>query len=79
MSSLGSAVLQSGALPIGVGLGAGVGGLAGAEGSVLPGMTFGFVGIGIGIGIVGTFVREGLGVVIGRGLTCVALALPWPE
>ena len=74
MSSLGSAVLQSGALPIGVGLGAGVGGLAGADGSVFPGMTFGLAGIGIGM--VGTFVMEDVGVVMGRGLACVALALP---
>jgi len=32
-----------------VGLGAGVGGLAGAEGRVLPGMTLGLEGMGIGI------------------------------
>ena len=50
---------------MGVGLGAGVGGLAGAEGSVLPGITFGFVGIGIGI--VGILVMEDVGVLIGRG------------
>ena len=62
---------------MGVGLGAGVGGLAGAEGRVLPGMTFGL--FGIGIGMVGTLFVEELGVVMGRGLVCVALALPWPE
>ena len=50
---------------MGVGLGAGVGGLAGAEGSVLPGITFGLVGIGIGI--VGMLVMEDVGVLIGRG------------
>ena len=76
MSSLGSAVLQSGARPMGVGLGAGVGGLAGAEGSVLPGMTFGLVGIGIGM--VGTFVMEEVGVLVGRSRGCAALLLPWP-
>lgn len=53
-------MLQSGALPIGVGLGAGVGGLAGAEGRVLPGITFGFVGMGIGM--VGTFDMDPVGV-----------------
>ena len=77
MSSLGSAVLQFGALSVGGGLGAGVGGLAGAEGSVLPGMTLGFEGIGIGM--VGTLLREALGVLMGRGRLCVALALPRPE
>jgi len=65
MSSLGFAVLQSGARCIGVGLGAGVGGLAGADGSVLPGITFGWEGIGIGI--VGMLVMEEVGVLIGRG------------
>lgn len=55
-------MLQSGALPLCVGLGAGVGGLAGAEGRVLPGMTFGFEGIGIGM--VGTLVVEEVGVLI---------------
>jgi hypothetical protein len=49
MSSLGSAVLQSGCRCNGVGLGAGVGGLAGADGRVLPGMTLGFAGMGMGI------------------------------
>ena len=63
MSSLGCAVLQSGARPMGVGLGAGVGGLAGADGNVLPGMTLGFEGIGIGI--VGTLVIEEDGVLTG--------------
>ena len=65
MSSFGSAVLQS-ARPTGGGLGAGVGGLAGADGSVLPGMTLGFEGMEIGI--VGTLVIEDEGVVIGLGL-----------
>jgi hypothetical protein len=37
-SSCSAAVLQSGARPVGVGLGAGVGGDAGAEGSRLCGM-----------------------------------------
>lgn len=69
-------MLQSGARPMGVGLGAGVGGLAGAEGRVLPGMTLGL--LGMGIGMVGTSVTEGVGEAIGRGLGCVALALPWP-
>lgn len=53
---------------MGVGEGAGVGGLAGAEGRVLPGMTLGFAGIAIGI--VGTLVIDELGVVVigpGRG------------
>lgn len=49
ISSLGSAWLQSGPLCIGVGLGAGVGGLAGADGKVLPGMVLGLLGIGIGM------------------------------
>jgi hypothetical protein len=62
---------------MGVGLGAGVGGEAGAEGSVLPGMTLGLVGIGIGM--VGMLVMDEVGVVMGRGRLWVALALPWPE
>lgn len=70
-------MLQSGARADGVGLGAGVGGLAGAEGSVLPGMTFGLVGIGIGM--VGTLVVDDDGVLIGRGRACVARALPRVE
>ena len=74
MSSLGSAVLQSGALLIGLGLGAGVGGLAGADGKVLPGMTLGLEGIGIGM--VGTLVEEDVGVLTGRGRLCVSLTLP---
>lgn len=51
MSSCNAAVLQSGPLLLGDGDGdgAGVGGDAGAEGSVLPGITFGFEGIGIGM------------------------------
>lgn len=49
MSSVGPAVLQSGCRCMGVGLGAGVGGLAGAEGRVLPGITLGFAGIGMGM------------------------------
>lgn len=72
MSSRGSAVLQSGARCIGVGLGAGVGGLAGAEGRVFPGMTLGFVGIGIGMA--GTLLIEEVGVLRGRGRTAL---LPW--
>lgn len=60
-------MLQSGARCIGVGLGAGVGGLAGAEGSVLPGMTLGLAGIVIGR--VGTLFSDVDGVVIGRGRT----------
>ena len=66
MSSRSLAVLQSGALCIGVGLGAGVGGLAGAEGSVLPGMTFGFDGMAMGAdkGNVGTSAIEATGVEI---------------
>lgn len=90
MSSLGSAVLQSGARSMGVGLGAGVGGLAGAEGKVLPGMTLGLVGMGMGM--VGTPGREEEeveeveedeeeaeeeGVLMGR-TGCAARALPLP-
>jgi len=45
---------------MGVGLGAGVGGLAGAEGRVFPGMTLGFEGMGIGI--VGTLLIDEDGV-----------------
>lgn len=67
-------MLQSGARFIGVGLGAGVGGLAGAEGRVLPGMTLGLEGIGIGM--VGTLDMEVLGVVMGMGR--VARAFPRP-
>lgn len=48
MSSCGLAVLQFGARCPGVGEGAGVGGDAGADGSRLPGMTFGLAGMGIG-------------------------------
>lgn len=63
---------------MGVGLGAGVGGLAGAEGRVLPGMTLGFVGIGIGM--VGILVIEGAGgAFIGLGRCWEALALPCLE
>jgi len=65
MSSSSRAVLQSGALCIGPGLGAGVGGLAGAEGNVLPGMTLGLDGMGMGI--VGTLESEPEGVLIGLG------------
>lgn len=43
-----------------------MGGLAGAEGNVLPGITFGLVGMGIGMGIVGTLLQEADGVVVGR-------------
>lgn len=57
-----------------MGEGAGVGGLAGAEGKVLPGITFGLVGIGIGI--VGTLLHEADGVEIGRDRTG---CLPWRE
>lgn len=57
-------MLQSGALLIGLGLGAGVGGLAGADGKVLPGITFGFEGIVIGM--VGTLLVEEVGVLTGR-------------
>lgn len=49
MSSCAAAVRQSGALLLGDGEGAGVGGEAGAEGRVLPGITFGFDGMGIGM------------------------------
>jgi len=77
MSSFSRAVLQSGALCIGPGLGAGVGGLAGAEGRVLPGMTFGFAGIGMGM--VGTLDMEPDGVLIGLGRECADGAFPWRE
>lgn len=46
---------------MGVGLGAGVGGLAGADGNVLPGITLGFAGMGIGM----------VGVVMGELLACM--------
>ena len=59
---------------MGVGLGAGVGGLAGAEGNVLPGMTLGFEGMGIGM--VGTLVMEDEGVLTGRDRPCVSRILP---
>lgn len=74
MSSLGSAVLQSGALLIGLGLGAGVGGLAGADGNVLPGMTLGFEGIGIGID--DPLDMDEPGVLTGRDRPCASLILP---
>ena len=54
-----------------------MGGLAGADGSVFPGMTFGFAGMGMGI--VGRLVVEREGVFIGRGRCWwewEALALP---
>lgn len=57
-----------------MGEGAGVGGLAGAEGKVLPGITLGL--LGMGIGIVGTLLQEPDGVVMGRGRTG---CLPWRE
>lgn len=76
MSSLGSAVLQSGCRCIGVGLGAGVGGLAGAEGRVFPGMTLGFAGIGMGM--VGPLFME-LDWLRGRDREWVMGALPWRE
>jgi hypothetical protein len=73
MSSLGFAVLQSGRRSRGVGLGAGVGGLAGAEGRVLPGMTLGFAGIAMGMDgpLFGEF--------MGRDRECVAAAFPLRE
>jgi hypothetical protein len=66
-------VLQSGCRCIGVGLGAGVGGLAGADGSVLPGMTLGFAGIGMGID--GPLPSE----FMGRDRECAADAFPCRE
>lgn len=53
-SSCSAAVLQSGARCVGVGLGAGVGGEAGAEGNRLWGMVddIGLVGVCIGRGVV---------------------------
>jgi hypothetical protein len=75
MSSLGFAVLQSGRRSRGVGLGAGVGGLAGAEGRVLPGMTLGFAGIGMGMVMDGPLFVE----FMGRDRECVAAAFPLRE
>ena len=76
MSSLGFAVLQSGRRSRGVGLGAGVGGLAGAEGRVFPGMTLGFAGIGMGMVMDGPLFVE----FMGRDRECVvAVALPLRE
>lgn len=78
ISTLGPAALQFGVRCMGVGLGAGVGGLAGAEGSVLPGMTLGFAGMLMGM--VGTADMDGDGVLMGRGRgACEALARPWRE
>lgn len=51
-----------------------MGGDAGAEGSKLPGMTFGLEGIGMGI--VGMLDMDEVGVFMGRGR---AAALPWRE
>lgn len=62
-SSCTAAVLQSGACRLGDGEGAGVGGEAGAEGRLLPGITLGFVGILIGM-------LGPVGVCIGRGFDC---------
>lgn len=73
ISSLGSAVLQSGALLIGLGLGAGVGGLAGADGKVLPGITLGFEGIGMGM--LGPLEMDEVGVLRGRERPCDSLIL----
>ena len=73
MSSCAAAVRQSGPLRFGEGEGAGVGGEAGAEGRVLPGMTFGFEGIGIGMACVG----EGIGRVCRGAKMWVVLGLPW--
>lgn len=58
---------------MGVGLGAGVGGLAGADGRVLPGMTLGFAGMGMGMDgpLPGEF--------IGRDRECAAGAFPCRE
>lgn len=61
---------------MGVGLGAGVGGLAGAEGRVLPGITLGFAGMGMGI--VGPVLME-LDALRGRDREWVTGALPWRE
>jgi hypothetical protein len=72
MSSLAFAVLQSGRRSRGVGLGAGVGGLAGAEGRVFPGMTLGFAGIGIGMDMEGPLFVE----FMGRDRECVTAAFP---
>lgn len=49
-----------------------MGGEAGAEGSVLPGMTLGLA-TGIGIGMVGTLLMEDVGVLMGRGRCTAAL------
>lgn len=54
-----------------------MGGLAGAEGRVLPGITFGFAGMGIGI--VGTCVREPEELLIGLVRECTDGVLPWRE
>lgn len=61
-SSCSAAVLQSGTLCVGVGLGAGVGGEAGAEASKLCGMdeVRGLVGVIIGRGAPDLDIREGL-------------------
>ena len=55
-------MLQSGARCLGDGEGAGVGGDAGADGRLLPGITLGFVGMLIGMLAVGAW--------IGRGFDC---------
>lgn len=51
MLSVEAAALQPARSSMGVGLGAGVGGLAGAEGSVFPGMTLVMAGMGMGMGM----------------------------